>query len=243
MGLPAIGLTGHRERNESGRASHALSEKYIQAVAQAGGAPVILPLGLPEEQVCELATRLDGLLFTGGGDVHPQRYGSAMHPLVDSVDEDRDRTEILLVQEAARLAKPFFGICRGIQVINVALGGTLYEDILDQMPGAQPHAYSSEWPRNHLAHPVRIQEDTRLAHILGGTSVLVNSLHHQGIRQLAAGAQAVGWAPDGLIEAIELPGHPYGVAVQWHPEWLQEHEPMRELFRAFVEAAELKRTT
>ncbi len=238
MGLPVIGLTGNRVRNESDQASHALSEKYTQAVARAGGVPVILPLGLPEEQLCELAARLDGLLFTGGGDVHPQRYGSALHPLVDSVDADRDQAEILLVKEAIRLGKPFFGICRGIQVINVALGGTLYEDILDQMPGAQPHAYSSEWPRDHLAHPVRIQEDSTLAMILGDTSVQVNSLHHQGIRQLAAGVQAVGWAPDGLIEAIELPGYPFGLAVQWHPEWLQEHKPMRDLFRGFVEAAD-----
>ena len=143
MSLPIIGLTGNSVRNENGRASTALSEKYIQAVAQAGGIPVILSPGLPEQQLCELVARLDGLLFTGGGDVHPQCYGSSMHPLVDSVDDDRDRMEILLVKEALRLGKPIFGICRGIQAINVALGGTLYEDILDQMPGAHPHATSA----------------------------------------------------------------------------------------------------
>jgi putative glutamine amidotransferase len=245
MSFPLIGLTGYRVRTESGSLRSMLSEMYTLAVSRAGGAPVVLPQGLPDAQLCELAARLDGLLFTGGGDVHPQRYASAMHPLVDSVDEERDRTEVLLIQEAVRLGKPFFGICRGIQVINVALGGTLYEDVLAQMPEAQPHAYSSEWPRDHLAHPVRLQEGSRLAKILGGASVRVNSLHHQGLRRVAPGLQAMGWAPDGLVEAVELPDHPYGLAVQWHPEWLQQHEPMRELFRAFVVAAEqnIKRET
>lgn len=237
MTIPLIGLTGGQVYNGKSSPSTAVSEKYTQAVANAGGIPVIIPLHLAEDALGELATRLDGVLFPGGGDVHPHRYGSVMHPLVDSVSEARDRIEIALVQQVVQLKKPFLGICRGIQVINVALGGTLYEDILDQMPGAQPHAYSSEWPRNHLAHSVQVWENSRLARILGETNVRVNSLHHQGIRQLASSLRPTAWAPDRLIEAIELPDHPFGIAVQWHPEWLQEHAPMRHLFRAFVEAA------
>jgi putative glutamine amidotransferase len=236
-----IGLTGWRTRNEKGHPDTSVSTKYTQAVIDAGGIPVILPLRLPEGALVELAVRLDGILFTGGGDVHPRRYGNQMHPLVRSVDEDRDREEICLIGEAARLGKPFFGICRGLQAINIALGGTLYEDILDQMPGAQPHQFSKDRPRDFLAHPVRVQENSWLAKILGVTQTGVNSLHHQGIRRLAPGLQPTAWAPDGLVEAIELPDHPFGLAVQWHPEWLQEHETMRALFRAFVEAAIVKR--
>jgi putative glutamine amidotransferase len=214
---------------------------YTQAVASAGGLPLVIPLGLPEDRLAELAVRLDGILFTGGGDVHPGRYGNPMHPLVDGVDDDRDRVEIFLIREAARLGKPFFGICRGIQAINVALDGTLYEDILDQLPGAQPHQFSGQAPRNHLAHTVRVQEGSRLAGILGCPESGVNSLHHQGLCRLAPGLWPTAWAPDGLVEAVELTGHPFGLAVQWHPEWLQEHAPMRALFRAFVEAASVKR--
>jgi putative glutamine amidotransferase len=241
--FPLIGLTATRVKNEKGPASVRISEKYTQAVCLAGGVPVILPFDLREERFQDLVTRLDGILFTGGGDVHPERYGSRMHPLVDSVDRERDRVEIALARAAQRLGKPFFGICRGIQVINVALGGTLYEDVLEQMPGAQPHAYSSEWPRNHLAHPVQVSPDSRLAQILGGETVRVNSLHHQGVCRLAPDARPTAWAPDGLVEAIEFPDHPYGLAVQWHPEWLQELAPMRALFSAFVEAAKMKRET
>jgi putative glutamine amidotransferase len=213
---------------------------YTRAVAAAGGLPLIIPPGLSEEQLAELATRLDGILFTGGGDVHPARYGNLIHPLVSEVDEERDRVEIFLIQETARQMKPFFGICRGVQAINVALGGTLYEDILDQMPGAQSHQFSGQAPRDHLAHPVRVQEGSRLAGILGCTETGVNSLHHQGLRRLAPGLTPTAWAPDGLIEAVELPGRPFCLGVQWHPEWLQEHAPMRALFRAFVEAASVR---
>jgi putative glutamine amidotransferase len=238
---PLIGLTGWQTRNEKGHPSTSVSMKYTQAVAEAGGIPLIIPLGLLEEQLERLAARLDGILFTGGGDVHPGRYGSAMHPLVSEIDEDRDRVEICLIREAARGEKPFFGICRGVQAINVALGGTLYEDILDQMPGGQPHQFSGQAPRNTLAHPVRVREGSRLAGILGSPETGVNSLHHQGLRLLAPGLAPVAWAPDGLVEAVELTGHPFGLGVQWHPEWLQEHAPMRALFRAFVEAAKVKR--
>ncbi len=241
MSLPMIGLTGWRTTNQQGSPSTTVSEKYTQAVAGAGAVPLIIPLGLPEDHLEALVARLDGILFTGGGDVHPARYGSEMHPRVDSIDEERDRLEIWLVRRAAQRAVPFFGICRGIQVINVALGGTLYEDILDQMPGGQRHQFTSGEPRNFLAHPVRVAEGSRLAGILGSLEVGVNSLHHQGIRRLAPLLQATAWAPDELVEAVELPGHPFGIAVQWHPEWLQEHAAMRALFRAFAEATDVKR--
>jgi putative glutamine amidotransferase len=164
-------------------------------------------------------------------------YGSQDHPLVSLVDDDRDRLELDLFRRVCDEGKPFLGICRGIQLINIALGGTLYEDILDQRPPALKHD-QSQHARNFLAHSVEVADGSRLRGILGSGQVEVNSLHHQGLRQLAPGVKATAYAADGLVEAIELPGHRFGLAVQWHPEWLQEHQSMRDLFRAFVRAAE-----
>ena len=127
--------------------------------------------------------------------------------------------------------------CNFFVAINVGMGGSLYEDILDQRPGALRHQYFPDWPRNHLAHTVQVEEQSRLAQILETTNIQVNSLHHQGVKELAPGLKPTAFAPDGIVEAFELPGHPFGLAVQWHPEWLQEHLPMQALFRSFVQAA------
>jgi putative glutamine amidotransferase len=197
-------------------------------------------LGLAEETLDAILRRLDGIVFTGGGDVAPERYGSQAHPLVDDVDADRDRVEVHLLKRTLEQGLPFLGICRGLQVINVALGGTLYEDILDQRPNSLKHQYYPNWPRNYLAHSVQVEQNSRLGKMLGAPAVQVNSLHHQGIRDLAAPLQATAFAPDGVIEAFELAEHPFGMAVQWHPEWLQEHLPMQTLFRTFVRAADEK---
>jgi putative glutamine amidotransferase len=239
---PLIGVSLGRRINPHGYSHLDLPEAYTRAIVRAGGWPVLVPLDLEEAALAGLLSRLDGVLLSGGGDVHPQRYRSRSHPLVAGVDPDRDRTEIALAHLAAGEGKPLFGICRGLQVINVALGGSLYEDLLDQYPQALQHSCFPDHPRDHLAHPVRVQPNTRLAGILGGPSSPVNSMHHQGIRDLAPGLQAAAFAPDGLVEAVELFGHPFGLAVQWHPECLQEHEPMQRLFRTFVEACEFSRS-
>ena len=140
------------------------------------------------------------------------------------------------VRAAAEDGKPFLGICRGFQVANVALGGTLYTHIPDQHPNALRHDWYPDIPRDTIAHEVRIEEDSRIGQIFGAPLLRVNSLHHQGIKDLAPVLNAVGYAPDGLIEAVELPDHPFGCAVQWHPEWLTTQHEMRNLFRKFVEA-------
>jgi len=237
MPPPLIGLTSTRVTNRVGFLSSEVKDAYTQAVALAGGMPVILPLGLPEASLRESLTRLDGLLLTGGGDIAPERYDSRPHPLVAEVDPGRDQEEILLFQDALQAGLPILGICRGLQVINVAMGGTLYEDILDQRPDSIKHQYSLEKPRTYLAHAVQLDGNGRLASILGGPEVQVNSLHHQGIRRLAPGLQASACAPDGLIEAIEVPGNRFALAVQWHPEWMQDDAGMRKLFGEFVTAA------
>jgi putative glutamine amidotransferase len=240
MTAPLIGITSYRTYNRYGHPQICLSEAYVSSLAHAGALPVLVPLGLSEPALEALVFRLDGMLFSGGGDVDPERYGSQPHPLVDNVDLDRDRVELYLLQKILAAGQPFLGICRGLQVINVGLGGSLYEDILDQRPGSLHHSTSDELPRYHLAHPVRIEANSQLIQILSHNEVQVNSQHHQGIRQLASGLKPSAYAPDGIIEAFEYPTVRYGLAVQWHPEWLQEHLPMQALFRSFVEACSQK---
>jgi putative glutamine amidotransferase len=213
-----------------------VSESYLNAVANAGGLPVIIPLILSNAQLDELLPRLDGILFPGGGDIDPQLFDGTPHSEVYGIDPERDRVELHLARRAAEQDKPFFGICRGIQVINVALGGSLYTHIADQLPRALRHAWYPDIPREHLAHTVRVQGGTRLAAALGKAEVQTNSLHHQGVERPAPGLTPVAWAPDGLVEAVELPGHRFGLGVQWHPENLQAYPEMRDLFRAFVDS-------
>lgn len=239
MNAPLIGLTTFRQLNKSGNPLISVNEAYLRALSRSGAIPVPVPLGLSEDALTALLDRLDGIVFTGGGDVHPERYGSQPHPLVDDVDADRDRVEIHLFQQTLRSGKPFLGICRGLQVINVAQGGTLYEDILDQRAGALKHQYGGDQPRDYLAHEVRLDAGSRLAETVGLLGLQVNSLHHQGIREVGTQLRPTAFAPDGLVEAIELADYPFGLAVQWHPEWLLEHAPMQAIFAAFVQAAQL----
>jgi len=237
MTRPLIGITTARVLNNAHIHVMSVAEAYVQAVYQAGGLPLLIPLGIPDPDLATLLVRLQGLLLTGGGDIDPARYGGLPHPRVYDIDHDRDRLELSLVEYAATNGMPFLGICRGFQVVNVAFGGALYEDILDQHPGALKHDYFPGYPRDQLVHPVQVTPGSRLAEILGQTQVEVNSLHHQGVRQVPPDLRTTALAPDGIPEAVELPGHPFGLAVQWHPEWLQAHAPMRRLFEAFVGAA------
>jgi len=243
MSKPLIGITTSHTTNDENLPYLTLGEAYVAAVRAAGGLPVLIPLGLSEEDLASLIERLDGVVFSGGGDMEPACYGGQPHTKVYGVDKDRDRVELKLYQEVFDREKPFLGICRGIQVLNVALGGTLYEDIMDQHEGGMKHSYWQTHPRSYLAHMVQVSEDSRLASILGKPVVEVNSLHHQGLREIAPSLQVTAVAPDGIVEGVELPGHPFGMGVQWHPESLQEHEPMRAIFRALVQAAQENQAT
>mgnify|MGYP001139041284 CR=1 FL=1 len=237
MNPPLIGVTVFRTKTQSGLPALSVTDAYVQALHQAGAAPLLIPLGAPEAALQAIVDRLDGVLLTGGGDIVPDTFGGQPHPRVGDVDADRDRIEISLVKRLVAQKRPFLGICRGIQVINVALGGTLYTDIADQHAGALRHDNYPDIPRDFLAHTVEVSETSRLAQILGHTRHQVNSLHHQAACQLAPGLKPTAYAPDGILEAVELPDHPFGLGVQWHPEWLQAHAPMRALFSAFVQAA------
>jgi putative glutamine amidotransferase len=244
MPIPVIGITTRNDLTRAGLPAVMVQQAYINAIVRAGGAPVLIPSDLPEESWRELFNCLYGILFSGGGDIAVKYFGEQENPKVANVDEARDSIELGLARSAADEGKPFLGICRGLQLINVALGGTLFTDISDQIPGALNHDWKDSdiyKERAHLAHSVRIEDGSRAAEILGGPILQVNSLHHQGIKDLAPSLKAAAYAPDGIVEAIELQGHPFGIAVQWHPEWLVEQESARQLFRAFVIAAGAKK--
>jgi putative glutamine amidotransferase len=237
MSKPLIGLTTTFIPRRSHPAIYGANQPYVEAINDAGGLPILIPNNLALEDQDLLLSRVDGILFTGGYDIDPACYGHPSHPLAEKIDRNRDQLEIYLVNSMVQSGKPFFGICRGLQVINVALGGSLYEHLPDQLPG-NVHLENHDKPRNYLAHPVKIVPGSALSHILVNDELRVNSLHHQGVHQVAPNLQVTATALDGLVEACELPGHPFALAVQWHPEELQDHEPMRNLFLAFVHACQ-----
>lgn len=233
---PLIGITTYNSTNAYGQPVVLLQRSYIQAVIQAGGVPVLIPSSIVEDGWDAAYARLDGILFSGGGDIALDFAPGDPHPRIDEVDVERDSIELEMLRTAASDGKPFLGICRGCQVLNVALGGTLYTHIPDQLPGALDHSYPGNM-RTVLVHEVKIEEGTHVADIYGEPIIKVNSLHHQGLKHIAPALRVAGHAPDGLVEAVELPDHPFGLGVQWHPEWLTDQESTRKLFRRFVSAA------
>lgn len=233
---PLIGITTNQSMNVHGYPTIMLMQSYVNAVMQAGGVPVLIPSLIAEDGWDAVYSRLDGILFSGGGDIGLEYSPGEPHPRIDDVDLQRDSIELKMVQAAASDGKPFLGICRGCQVMNVALGGTLYTHLPDQLPNALDHSYPGNM-RTVLVHEVKIEEGTHTAEIFGEPIIKVNSLHHQGLRDIASSLRVAGHSPDGLVEAVELPNHPFGLAVQWHPEWLTDQEPTRNLFRKFVSAA------
>jgi putative glutamine amidotransferase len=230
MTTPIIGVTS------AGLAPITLNDKeaYTRAVEMAGGSPELIPADLPLEALDTLIARLDGILLTGGGDLDPARFNGTPHPGVYGVSASRDATEIELALRARDLRIPIFGICRGCQVMNVAYGGSLYTHILDQLPGALQHSHDKFREEHHF---VSIDPDSLLECITGTNELAVNSLHHQGIFRVASNLIPTACAPDGLVEGVELRGHPFGLGVQWHPEHLTDRGEMAALFTALVEAA------
>lgn len=234
MSKPMIGITTYNTVNKFDRDIAAVQHTYIRAVAQGGGIPVLIPAILDDENRMDLYSRLQGVLFSGGGDISLKYFKGEDHPRIDGVDDARDVTEISLLKRSVEDGKPFLAICRGIQVMNVALGGSLFTHIPDQVRTDLQHDQDEF---TTLAHVVDIAEDSRTAEIFGETLLRVNSLHHQGLKDVASSLKVVGHAPDGVIEAVELPGHPYAIGVQWHPEWLTDQPVTRRLFKSFVDAS------
>ena len=216
MSRPLIGLSTSVTTDATPERTY-LNAAYLHAVQQAGGVPVLLPPHLDAGARAALLDRLDGLVLSGGGDVDPERYGETPHPRTADVSAARDALEIALVHRALERDTPLLAICRGIQVLNVALGGTLHQDLPDD-PGG-PIVHTQAEPRARPTHAVKVMiEGTRLGAILSDAELAVNSFHHQGLRRLGDGLREVAWAADGLVEAVELAGDRFVVGVQWHPE-------------------------
>jgi len=236
MPKPLIGITTRNSIDLDGHPTVAIQHAYIRAVTVAGGVAVPIPSILPQDDFLQLYSQLDGILFSGGGDISLDHFPGSSHPRIDHIDNARDATELSLMRAACSDGKALLGICRGAQVMNVALGGTLYTHIPDQMKGALDHDYPGNL-RKAIVHPVNVDESSRSADIFGETLLQVNSLHHQGLKEIAPGLRAAGHAPDGLVEVVELPDHPFAVGVQWHPEWLTDQLSMQRLFKSFVDAS------
>ncbi len=225
-----------------------MGQRYVRVLAAAGAVPWLVPLLHGDEDTLRaIYERLDAIFLTGGVDVDPACYGEDRHERCDRADPARDWTEITLVRWALADDKPVLGVCRGIQVINVACGGSLYQHVPEQrrsdvkhdcFPSPAGAAPGQPYTRDYLAHPVRVESRSRLGRLLGQDEVPVNSMHHQGIKRLAPGLRASAHAPDGLIEGVEAVGSEYLLGVQWHPEELAErHAHQRRLFTDFIAAA------
>jgi len=224
---PAVAVTAPR-RLVDGRERVTLNTAYVRALEGAGLVPLAVPTMLAADRAGAALAAVRGLVLTGGEDVAPARYGAAPHPRLGDVDPVRDAAELALIAAARARGLPILAICRGIQILNVALGGTLYQDLDSERPGPVPH--NDETGR----HPVHVEAGSLLERTLGTRAASVNSRHHQAIRDLAPGLKAVAWADDGVIEGAELTAatEPWIVAVQWHPEDLTE----RALFDGFARA-------
>jgi putative glutamine amidotransferase len=213
----------------------ALGLTYMRAIERAGGLPMVIP-PLAADAVEALVGRLDGLVLSGGPDIHPDTYGEPPHPLLGPTWRDLDLTELALARYATALKLPILAICRGAQALNIARSGTLYQHLPDRFGRAIEHRQKKDASPG-LAHEVEVEDGSVLAKAIGCTRLEVNSFHHQSMSELGRGLRAVAWAPDGVIEGVEASGHPFTVGVQWHAESMPDSAPQVRLFRSFVEAA------
>jgi putative glutamine amidotransferase len=232
--VPVIGIVAHHFHAQSHQSNvDGQIAAYRRAISSAGGAPVLIPLALDEMQWRAIYSRLDGLLLPGGVDVDPVHYGEPPHPQLGKVDSALDEAELVLARWALADNLPLLGICRGAQLLNVAAGGSLVQDIPSQWTDALVHATSAV-----NAHHVAIRPGNRLAEVLGVETCMTNSRHHQAAKDLGPGFVVTATTSDGVIEALERVGAAFCIGVQWHPENLVEHDPvMLRLFVAFVAAA------
>jgi putative glutamine amidotransferase len=222
--------------------SWVMSQRYVQTLTNAGALPWLIPLVPDEDTLRGIYESIDAVFLPGGADIDPASYGTVPHAMCDKTDRDRDRVELALAKWAIADGKPVLGVCRGMQLINVALGGSLYQDLATQFPNGIKHDYfpfgGTGHTRDYLAHEVHVVPGSRLARLFGTDPIKVNSMHHQGVRNVAAGLVVTASAPDGLAEALEGTGASYLFGVQWHPEALTEKDAAtRKLFAEFVEVA------
>ncbi|MGI8828020.1 MAG: gamma-glutamyl-gamma-aminobutyrate hydrolase family protein [Chloroflexota bacterium] len=237
MFRPLIGITSFQLELPFLRS--AVNQSYIDAILMAGGTPSCIPVGLDFESMQHVYSLMDGLLLPGGDDVAPERYGQDRHPSLGLVHHARDELELSLTQRALADGMPVLGICRGMQVIAVTAGGTLYQDLPSQLPTEVDHEVR-EFGRDHLAHTIWIEPGSRFAEAVSGTRLGVNSFHHQALVGAPPGFVVTARAPDGMIEAIEPSDDRYILGVQCHPEecWKTTSPESKGLFESFVRAAQ-----
>lgn len=233
---PIIGLTCHLHPASPPRS--AIVQLYAEAVLHAGGAVVALPVGMDEDAMYSTYSLLDGILLPGGDDLGPRHYGHEPHPKLGAVDLDRDELELSMARWALRDQVPILGICRGIQVLAVAAGGTLFQDIPSELASDLLHDVRDSG-RDHLSHTVTIESNSKLRSALRTGSTLVNSFHHQSVRDVPEGFVISARADDGVVEGIECTHHPYAIGVQCHPEgmWQTTAPQFSGLFLSLVAAA------
>jgi len=238
VAAPIIGVTTSSERTDKGVDRAFVNASYIRAVERAGGIPLLLTPYHSPEAITRFSSLIDGLLLTGGGDIDPARFGEPWHSKTDLVSPERDELELRRVtRQAIDSGLPLLAICRGLQVLNVALNGTLHQHVPDVF--GDHVAHSQPGGRSDRTHEVTIEPDTLLSRLAGGDELRVNSFHHQAIKDLGAGLRPVAWAEDKVIEAVEMPGaRAFMLAVQWHPEELIDDDPAAlRLFESLVDAA------
>lgn len=235
MPHPVIGITLDHETTPTYAAYpwYALRENYAQAIQEVGGVPLFLPYADPH--IDQYLDMLDGLVLSGGdSDVNPTLYGCQDHHPLVILKENRTHFEMALVKEALNRDLPILGICRGVQLLNVALGGTLHQHLPDDVPGCLAH--KQKQPNHQPSHAIHITPGTRLFDLLGVDSIDVNSTHHQAVDKTSPHATVNAKAPDGIIEGIEVLEHRFCLGVQWHPEYLETPWDWK-IFKAFMEAA------
>lgn len=223
---PYIGLNcGYKQVN--GAIYHQLDNLYTEAVRKAGGIPIMLPLFANREECWEMLDRLDGLVFTGGPDINPARWGEKKHPKTELLHKDKEKSDFILTENALKRDMPILGICGGHQLINVALGGSLHQHIPD-LVGKDNHS------KGKMHKVVDVKADSQLKEIIRLNETAVKSFHHQAINKVGSGLETTSFAEDGIIESIESKNHRFIIGIQWHPERMQDSKPQIALFNEIV---------
>lgn len=230
---PIIGMTPLVDRTAG---MVMMLHTYTESILDAGGIPMVLPLTEEEKDIEQILKVCDGFVFTGGHDIDPELYGEEKLDCVGPCKE-RDDFEMRLLPKAIESGKPVLAICRGMQLLNVALGGSLYQDIPTQLPSQVEHRMSPA--SDKVIHEISIVDETPLMDIVGKKCIMVNSYHHQCVKKLGDELEVMAYAPDDIIEGVYMPEKKFVVAVQWHPERIyKNHEDNKKLFEAFIKAVE-----